>query len=93
MRSLKLLLFLSAYSNAAFAFQLNIENSRSAWMHRSWLSSTISDDSVANEELILSGPPAITVRDLTCTFDGGDNYQLNSASYVLPRGARVGLVG
>lgn len=42
---------------------------------------------------ILSGPPAITARDLTCSFDGGDTYQLQSASYILPRGARVGLVG
>eukprot|EP00804_Cyclotella_cryptica_P004918 CCRYP_004972-RB/>CCRYP_004972-RB protein AED:0.09 eAED:0.09 QI:150/1/1/1/0.87/0.77/9/651/747 len=57
------------------------------------LSSTVSDDSVASEEISISGPPAITARDLTCTFDGGDTYQLNSASYVLPRGARVGLVG
>ena len=57
------------------------------------ISSTVSDDSVANEEISISGPPAITARDLTCTFDGGDTYQLNAASYVLPRGARVGLVG
>mmetsp|Transcript_3611 Transcript_3611/g.7967 ORF Transcript_3611/g.7967 Transcript_3611/m.7967 type:complete len:736 (+) Transcript_3611:101-2308(+) len=41
----------------------------------------------------LSGPPAITVRDVTCSFDGGDTYQLQEAGYILPRGARVGLVG
>lgn len=53
------------------------------------LASTVSDDV---EEVTLAGPPAITVRDLVCSFDG-DTYQLDSASYVLPRGARVGLVG
>jgi len=37
--------------------------------------------------------PAITARDLTCSFDGGDTYQLQSATYNLPRGGRVGLVG
>ncbi|KAL9186085.1 hypothetical protein ACHAXT_005323, partial [Thalassiosira profunda] len=37
--------------------------------------------------------PAITARDLTCTFDGGDTYQLDAATYNLPRGSRVGLVG
>jgi len=42
---------------------------------------------------IISGPPAITARDLTCSFDGGNTYQLQSASYILPRGGRVGLVG
>ena len=41
----------------------------------------------------IAGPPAISARDLTCSFDGGDTYQLDTASYVLPRGARVGLVG
>ncbi|KAL7472265.1 hypothetical protein ACHAXS_012591 [Conticribra weissflogii] len=48
----------------------------------------------ADETSIASGgPPAISVRDLTCSFDGGDTYQLNEASFVLPRGGRVGLVG
>lgn len=55
------------------------------------LASTVSDD--VEDVTVIAGPPAITVRDLTCSFDGGDNYQLNSASYVLPRGGRVGLVG
>jgi len=40
-----------------------------------------------------SGPPAMTARELTCSFDGGDTYQLDEANYVLPRGSRVGLVG
>eukprot|EP00571_Detonula_confervacea_P016763 CAMPEP_0172297508 /NCGR_PEP_ID=MMETSP1058-20130122/497_1 /TAXON_ID=83371 /ORGANISM="Detonula confervacea, Strain CCMP 353" /LENGTH=747 /DNA_ID=CAMNT_0013006667 /DNA_START=21 /DNA_END=2264 /DNA_ORIENTATION=+ len=55
------------------------------------LKSTVAD--VIEEAPTISGPPAITARDLTCTFDGGDNYQLNSANYILPRGGRVGLVG
>eukprot|EP00579_Thalassiosira_antarctica_P002481 CAMPEP_0201872018 /NCGR_PEP_ID=MMETSP0902-20130614/4815_1 /ASSEMBLY_ACC=CAM_ASM_000551 /TAXON_ID=420261 /ORGANISM="Thalassiosira antarctica, Strain CCMP982" /LENGTH=756 /DNA_ID=CAMNT_0048398177 /DNA_START=44 /DNA_END=2314 /DNA_ORIENTATION=- len=55
------------------------------------LKSSVAD--VTEEVVSLSGPPAITARDLTCTFDGGDNYQLQSANYVLPRGGRVGLVG
>ena len=42
---------------------------------------------------IISYSPAITARELTCTFDGGDTYQLQSATYNLPRGGRVGLVG
>ena len=64
----------------------------SNWWHSTKLSSTVNNE-VANDDVSIAGPPAITVRDLTCSFDGGDNYQLNSASYVLPRGARVGLVG
>eukprot|EP00578_Thalassiosira_sp_NH16_P009879 CAMPEP_0181116778 /NCGR_PEP_ID=MMETSP1071-20121207/22137_1 /TAXON_ID=35127 /ORGANISM="Thalassiosira sp., Strain NH16" /LENGTH=665 /DNA_ID=CAMNT_0023201055 /DNA_START=165 /DNA_END=2161 /DNA_ORIENTATION=- len=35
----------------------------------------------------------MTARELTCSFDGGDTYQLDEANYVLPRGSRVGLVG
>ncbi|KAL7504837.1 hypothetical protein ACHAXN_002377 [Cyclotella atomus] len=54
------------------------------------LSSTINKEETV---ILATGPPAITVRSLTCSFDGGSTYQLNSASYVLPRGARVGLVG
>ena len=45
------------------------------------------------ELLSTSGPPAITARDLTCTFDGGNTFQLQAANYNLPRGRRVGLVG
>jgi len=45
------------------------------------------------ELLSTSGPPAITARDLTCTFDGGNTFQLRAANYNLPRGRRVGLVG
>lgn len=59
--------------------------------HSLVLKSTVED--VTEEAVSLSGPPAITARDLTCTFDGGDNYQLQSANYILPRGGRVGLVG
>ena len=43
--------------------------------------------------IIWTTRPAITARDLTCSFDGGDTYQLQSATYNLPRGSRVGLVG
>jgi ATP-binding cassette subfamily F protein uup len=45
------------------------------------------------ELLSTSGPPAMTARDLTCTFDGGNTFQLRAANYNLPRGRRVGLVG
>ena len=38
-------------------------------------------------------PPALQVEDLTCTHDGGDNYQLYEVSYNLPRGAKVALLG
>jgi ABC transporter len=30
-------------------------------------------------------PPAITLADLSCTHDGGENWQLQDVSYVLPR--------
>ena len=38
-------------------------------------------------------PPALTLDGLTCSHDGGQIYQLNDVSYVLPRTAKVGLVG
>lgn len=38
-------------------------------------------------------PPAIAVEGLTCSHDGGSNYQLDDVSYVLPRGGKIGLVG
>lgn len=41
----------------------------------------------------LAEPPALQVEDLTCTHDGGDNYQLHEVSYNLPRGAKVALLG
>jgi ATPase subunit of ABC transporter with duplicated ATPase domains len=41
----------------------------------------------------LAEPPALQVEDLTCTHDGGDNYQLYEVSYNLPRGAKVALLG
>ena len=67
--------------------------------HHHPLSKTLLHSSVADttdeqpSAAIVSGPPAITARELTCSFDGGDTYQLQSASYILPRGGRVGLVG
>lgn len=61
------------------------------------LSAVAAESSSMNEQqqelLSTSGPPAITARDLTCTFDGGNTYQLLAANYNLPRGRRVGLVG
>lgn len=38
-------------------------------------------------------PPALLLEGLTCSHDGGNVYQLNDVSYVLPRQAKVGLVG
>jgi hypothetical protein len=32
-------------------------------------------------------PPAITIEHLSCTHDGGENWQLQDVSYILPRGA------
>ena len=70
---------------------------RKANMHDDWKLSAVaaeSSSSSINEQLLSpSGPPAITARDLTCTFDGGTTYQLQAANYNLPRGRRVGLVG
>lgn len=37
--------------------------------------------------------PPITIESLSCSHDGGSTYQLNEASYVLNRGANIGLVG
>jgi ATPase subunit of ABC transporter with duplicated ATPase domains len=74
------------------SYRSSFETNSAITQYSTRLFSTV-DDSAVGEDVIIAGPPAITVRDLTCSFDGGDNYQLNSASYVLPRGARVGLVG
>ena len=38
-------------------------------------------------------PPALTLDSLTCSHDGGTIYQMKDVSYVLPRTAKVGLVG
>ncbi|KAI2499621.1 ABC transporter [Fragilaria crotonensis] len=38
-------------------------------------------------------PPAISIESLTCSHNGGETYQLNDVSYVLPRGSKQGLVG
>lgn len=32
-------------------------------------------------------PPALTVDGLSCSHDGGDTWQLQDVSYILPRGA------
>eukprot|EP00586_Coscinodiscus_wailesii_P012917 CAMPEP_0172497516 /NCGR_PEP_ID=MMETSP1066-20121228/101092_1 /TAXON_ID=671091 /ORGANISM="Coscinodiscus wailesii, Strain CCMP2513" /LENGTH=740 /DNA_ID=CAMNT_0013270341 /DNA_START=66 /DNA_END=2289 /DNA_ORIENTATION=+ len=39
------------------------------------------------------GPPALTISSLSCTHDGGQTYQLESACYILPRYRKIGLVG
>lgn len=38
-------------------------------------------------------PPALILEGLTCSHDGGNVYQLNGVSYILPRQSKVGLVG
>jgi hypothetical protein len=38
-------------------------------------------------------PPALSLDGLTCSHDGGTVFQLKDVSYVLPRTAKVGLVG
>ena len=38
-------------------------------------------------------PPALFLEGLTCSHDSGTVYQLNDVSYILPRTAKVGLVG
>jgi hypothetical protein len=35
---------------------------------------------------------AISIENLSCSHDGGANYQLNDVSYVLPKGGKIGLV-
>ena len=56
-------------------------------------SSTAEDETATSDPASLGGPPAISVRDVTCSFDGGGTYQLDSATFNLLRGGRVGLVG
>jgi ATP-binding cassette subfamily F protein uup len=38
-------------------------------------------------------PPAILIENLSCTHNGGETWQLKDVSYVLPRGAKVALIG
>ena len=38
-------------------------------------------------------PPAISIESLSCSHNGGETYQLQDVSYVLPRGSKQGLVG
>lgn len=38
-------------------------------------------------------PPALFLDGLTCSHDGGTVYQLKDVSYILPRTAKVGMVG
>lgn len=43
--------------------------------------------------LLAALDPAITLENLTCSHDGGDNYQLDNVNFVLQRGAKAALVG
>jgi ATP-binding cassette subfamily F protein uup len=53
-----------------------------------------SNDDDDKEQLSSPGlPPALSLDGLTCSHDGGTIYQLKDVSYVLPRTAKVGLVG
>jgi ATP-binding cassette subfamily F protein uup len=38
-------------------------------------------------------PPALSLEGLTCSHDSGTVFQLKDVSYILPRTAKVGLVG
>ena len=38
-------------------------------------------------------PPALSLENISCSHDGGETWQLKDVSYVLPRGAKVALVG
>ena len=44
-------------------------------------------------DAVTAAPPAISVENLSCSHDGGGNYQLQDVNYVLPRGGKIGLVG
>ena len=37
--------------------------------------------------------PAISIENLSCTHNGGETWQLQDVSYVLPRGSKMALVG
>jgi ATP-binding cassette subfamily F protein uup len=37
--------------------------------------------------------PAISIEGLSCTHNGGETWQLKDVSYILPRGAKVALIG
>jgi ABC transport system ATP-binding/permease protein len=48
---------------------------------------------LSQSKLYSTLPPAISIENLSCSHDGGENYQLQEVSYVLPRGSKQGLVG
>lgn len=52
----------------------------------------VSESSSSSSSTILL-PPAISIEGLSCTHDGGGTYQLKDVNYVLPRGAKVSLIG
>jgi ATPase subunit of ABC transporter with duplicated ATPase domains len=58
--------------------------------------SNSNNDSGEEEQLSSSPdnlPPALSLDGLTCSHDSGTVYQLKDVSYILPRTAKVGLVG
>jgi len=77
--SVSLALLLSLVSNVASAFVVQFQHHlRQSQVHPS------KNTRLAN---------AISIENLSCSHDGGVNYQLNDVSYVLPKGGKIGLVG
>ncbi|GKY90620.1 hypothetical protein MPSEU_000035500 [Mayamaea pseudoterrestris] len=56
-------------------------------------SSSSSPSSISSSTLPSSQPPVLSIENLSCSHDGGENWQLKDVSYVLQRGAKVALVG
>ena len=76
--SVSLALLLSLVSNVASAFVVQFQHHlRQSQVHPS------KNTRLAN---------AISIENLSCSHDGGVNYQLNDVSYVLPKGGKIGLV-
>eukprot|EP00550_Attheya_septentrionalis_P005933 CAMPEP_0198290664 /NCGR_PEP_ID=MMETSP1449-20131203/8442_1 /TAXON_ID=420275 /ORGANISM="Attheya septentrionalis, Strain CCMP2084" /LENGTH=746 /DNA_ID=CAMNT_0043989191 /DNA_START=128 /DNA_END=2368 /DNA_ORIENTATION=+ len=69
----------------------NYSPSRGRELYQSSVSSTAASNSGSSPPSLL--PPVISAEGLSCSHDGGSKWQLKDVSYVLPRGARVGLVG
>lgn len=48
---------------------------------------------LSSSHLAAAAPPAISVESLSCSHNGGQTWQLKDVSYILPRFAKVALVG
>jgi ABC-type multidrug transport system fused ATPase/permease subunit len=60
------------------------------------MSSTSSSSSTSSTAAASSSqppPPALSLENISCSHNGGETWQLKDVSYVLPRGAKVALVG